>query len=1269
MVKKLSIIKRKLNSNAINQPIGLILSAMIFFSAAGASLIVGTQYMNSEEDRQEHFATANQYAQVAEVLEDLIALGNETTLKTDFVINDGSIEIDSDGDKIILLYSNDPSYGFDVVLYPDHPEYFSIIMEDASKTIDNATIYHLSSTCFLSKTKIKMADGPIKNIQDIKRGDIVSSFDEKSGSFVDATVKALLTYKAELMDDYYLLINNHLRVTSNHIFLSKDTTIEAGELKIGDIVSNFLGQNIIIHSIEKVYSKEETYDLILESGNIYFANGLMVKSDVIQINIFDSEDMSRMSSTEQKQSPLGANKKVTTWHSYPRKYDEEATKDTHISGEFPDTNYGDKNYLEIDTQYIYHPIGEDEDLRERALVYFPFSEDDIAGYSKILQANVNLYYYARTTNEVAGRIHQIYECEWDWTEGDGTEGSGATWNTDEENYDDSSGPVATVSIPSGYNYGFLSWDVLDSIQEYVGDTYYDPGPPPISGDNPPEFYNYHGWYVRDSEAANYLITRWILYRSRNTMSGNERPYMYIEYINPPVIENEEATNIGNDTATLEAYLSDDGGDDTGTGTSCKIRYGYAYDELSQVTPTLTNRKDYGSLAEIDFDVVNLNSGDLVYYKGYAYNDAYHGGSADGYARFMTMPPAPDDFHVSNVWPNKVRLSWDAAEVDGEGQQVWYKILYKQGNSYPDGYFAELTDPEVETWEGQGTSTYIYNLEENEHYKFIIYTNVTETAYDGEQLWEHSEEEYPSRCYGNTNTNDPPNTPAAPTGPDERDAGQSGTYTGVTTDPDGNMLSYQFDWDASGAHDLSEWSSPVNSGQPSSMSHLWGSGGVYVVKVRAKDAYSYSSWSPGLSVTVNASTNNPPNKPSTPTGPAFLETNEIGTYSSSTTDPEDEQIQYMFDWDANGSHEYSSWSSLINSGQTINMNKDWSSSGEYTIKVRAKDSSGLPSDWSDGFEVNVSGAGKPTTPVIKTRHNNFYNGTNYTFYAYADDPDGDNLYYLFDFGDPDYTPDWQGPYHPSQPYNEIVAEHSWKNKGLYELKVKAKDTSGEESEWSEPMAIRVYYKYVIPPDRISSPVNSEFNANDPLPFSVATGPTFSSDKPFEGATLIYLFSNDYPNQGHEKDKGNVPFGVVCIIDPGAIVVRPRSSSSSKSIYQNGGIISVLSNGVNVNIYEKDDILAFPITMIRGDTVTSGSGSGTYTLSFRNMNTYMREQQEHRVYNIKVKFTGDYNSYWHDYLSRNTKFATQPGTFNDFLLYDSGSAKQLMFSTSLIKTNIE
>jgi len=61
-----------------------------------------------------------------------------------------------------------------------------------------------------------------------------------------------------------------------------------------------------------------------------------------------------------------------------------------------------------------------------------------------------------------------------------------------------------------------------------------------------------------------------------------------------------------------------------------------------------------------------------------------------------------------------------------------------------------------------------------------------------------------------------------------------------------------------------------------------------------------------------------------------------------------------------------------------------------------------------------------------------------------------IYYMFDWGNGNFS-DWLGPYKSGK---TIRAKHSWDNEDSYEIRVKAKDEFGLETEWSEPLTVKV-----------------------------------------------------------------------------------------------------------------------------------------------------------------------------------------------------------------------
>ena len=100
---------------------------------------------------------------------------------------------------------------------------------------------------------------------------------------------------------------------------------------------------------------------------------------------------------------------------------------------------------------------------------------------------------------------------------------------------------------------------------------------------------------------------------------------------------------------------------------------------------------------------------------------------------------------------------------------------------------------------------------------------------------------------------------------------------------------------------------------------------------------------------------------------------------------------------------------------------------------------------------------------------------YDFTAVTTDQDNDELYYLFDWGD-DTTSDWIGPFESGE---ECTASHTWNTKDTYQVKVRAKDSNGVQSEWSDPLPI------TMPKNRAinTTPLFLQFLENNPHVFPI------------------------------------------------------------------------------------------------------------------------------------------------------------------------------------------
>ncbi|VVB61970.1 Metallo-peptidase family M12B Reprolysin-like protein [uncultured archaeon] len=225
----------------------------------------------------------------------------------------------------------------------------------------------------------------------------------------------------------------------------------------------------------------------------------------------------------------------------------------------------------------------------------------------------------------------------------------------------------------------------------------------------------------------------------------------------------------------------------------------------------------------------------------------------------------------------------------------------------------------------------------------------------------------------------------------------------------------------------------------------------------------------VDMTVVVKKNVPPLAPNTPDGEKTLEEKHRGTYTTSTTDPDGNKIQYMFDWDANSRHEYSSWTDLVPSGSSVSMSHKWNSSGIYYVKVKARDERGLESTgWSSALRVTVTGPPgnqNPNPPTILAGPSVGKAGGSYTFFVSAIDPDGDSVSFGWDWDNDGIIniDDWTDSA-PSGYSKEV--SHIWDDYGIYNVRVKAKDSYDHISEFSSSFVVQIYRDN--PPNKPNQP---------------------------------------------------------------------------------------------------------------------------------------------------------------------------------------------------------
>ena len=98
-------------------------------------------------------------------------------------------------------------------------------------------------------------------------------------------------------------------------------------------------------------------------------------------------------------------------------------------------------------------------------------------------------------------------------------------------------------------------------------------------------------------------------------------------------------------------------------------------------------------------------------------------------------------------------------------------------------------------------------------------------------------------------------------------------------------------------------------------------------------------------------------------------------------------------------------------------------------------------------IQIGDSYPPTIPVITGPSVGRIN-KEYEFTATSTDPELNQVYYMFDWGDGTQS-EWSGPVSSG---TQVAIKHTWTTKGNFSVKAKAKDTEGSSSRWTQPNSV-------------------------------------------------------------------------------------------------------------------------------------------------------------------------------------------------------------------------
>ena len=258
-----------IDTRAVSPVIATILVLMIVTSIAAGILLLNEPIISNLEKKRSGGIMSSQFDDIASSFETVLRGSSGASAVVPMTIDSHSILSTSQSySKTIVSYSFDNSFNFSVSDIDSN----TIDISAPEDSIDKVEVIWLddSRTCFLAGTKVLLADDSYKDIENVEIGDKVKAYDFENKDIVVSLVSNVFCHKPSEMDDFYLVINEDIKVTPNHEFFTYDGWRYAFNLGIGDLLFSSDDSFEEIFSIQRVYNKVCTYDLTVVGFHNYF---------------------------------------------------------------------------------------------------------------------------------------------------------------------------------------------------------------------------------------------------------------------------------------------------------------------------------------------------------------------------------------------------------------------------------------------------------------------------------------------------------------------------------------------------------------------------------------------------------------------------------------------------------------------------------------------------------------------------------------------------------------------------------------------------------------------------------------------------------------------------------------------------------------------------------------------------------------------------------------------------------------------------------------
>jgi intein/homing endonuclease len=197
--------------------------------------------------------------------------GDTWSWQTPDNINVGNYFLDKDANEVEITSKTEVA---------QEDTFYSLDVENIDTYFTSDILVHNipPGKCFTGDTMITLADGTYENIQKIKPGTEIKTYNEETGKLQNSVVGEITKIRHDNLVKYKFSDNTEIKATDDHPFYVGGDY--KAPLEVGDEVLNDELNKVNVVKVEKLAYMQITYNIDnTNNGKNYFANRVLVSDE------------------------------------------------------------------------------------------------------------------------------------------------------------------------------------------------------------------------------------------------------------------------------------------------------------------------------------------------------------------------------------------------------------------------------------------------------------------------------------------------------------------------------------------------------------------------------------------------------------------------------------------------------------------------------------------------------------------------------------------------------------------------------------------------------------------------------------------------------------------------------------------------------------------------------------------------------------------------------------------------------------------------------